>query len=361
LKLRGLELLRGLAALSVAIAHSDSSIGNNPALHFGRWHPYEMPGTPGVEFFFVLSGFVMALMHAGEIGRGARVGRFLWRRVCRIYPLYWIMLALMVRQFWGAPAVNAGSLLGWASLLPIRTDNLIVVAWTLRQEVTYYLLFALCLLPVVGWAVLATWVVGLLLWLFAGWAVFVPGVTGIVVSHVMSPFNVEFLAGLSAGALFRRIPGQRGPAACILAAGLIIVAWRMSQDGWGAEYGPDSARLVYGLGYGGVILGLAMLERSGALPFRGRAGRIAAAAGVVSYPLYLSHLLTIDWMAKHLAAAGLAGRLGADACFALFLIASVLVGAALAYGLDRPIQAGLRQLGMRFSADSRPAPAAEAS
>src|SRR3954449_2941789 len=139
--------MRGLAALSVAIAHSDSSIGNDPVLHLPRWHQFEMPGSSGVEFFFVLSGFVMALMHAGEIGPGGRPLVFLWRRACRIYPAYLVVLGIQLWRFWGAPSLTPDAIWSWVALAPTRTDNLIVVAWTLRQEVVFYLLFALCLLP----------------------------------------------------------------------------------------------------------------------------------------------------------------------------------------------------------------------
>ena len=360
MKLRGLEAMRGLAALSVAIAHSDSSIGSNPALHFARWHAYEMPGTPGVEFFFVLSGFVMALMHAGEIGRGGRVGVFLWRRICRIYPIYFIALAIMAWRFWGAPSITASNLLEWGSLLPIRTDNLIVVAWTLRQEVTFYLIFALCLLPRVGWVVLAGWVIGTAgVWLL-GWSLALQGTIAVLAGHVLNPFNFEFFAGLLAGALFRRLPARSFPAAAVLGAAAALLGMRLRQDGWGAEYGPTEARLTYGLAYGGILLGLAMLERSGALRFHGWAGRVAAAAGVVSYPLYLSHLMTIGWVADSLAAQGLPARLGPDLCFVLFLTASVLGGIVLAYGLDRPIQAGLRRIRFGINAGSRSSRAAQA-
>ena len=241
--------MRGLAALSVAIAHSDSSIGNNAVLHFARWHRFEMPGTPGVEFFFVLSGFVMALMHAGEIGRGGHIGRFLWRRVCRIYPIYLIALGYLAWQFWGAPSVSLHALIAWASLLPIRSDNLIVVAWTLRQEVTFYLVFALCLLPRIGWVgprrvEAGTVGVGLL-----GWSAAVPGVSGLVTNAVFNPFTFEFFAGLAGG---RTLPPRAGETRSSVRPRRrrVGAAHRphVAVDGWGEEYGPVHARIVYGAG-----------------------------------------------------------------------------------------------------------------
>ncbi|MBV8915180.1 MAG: acyltransferase, partial [Acetobacteraceae bacterium] len=338
MKLRGLELMRGIAALSVAMAHSDSAIGNIAALGLGRWHSWELPGSPGVEFFFVLSGFVMGLMHAGEIGPGGRPLAFLWRRACRIYPLYLFLLLFPLWRYWGAPIVTAPHIAAWASLLPIRTDNLIVVAWTLRQELVFYAVFALCLLPRIGRAVLLAWIVATVGWCLLGWQADLPRLMGIVVNHLLSPFNFEFCAGLLAAVLFRRIRGDTSLALVLVLAGVATIGWRMGLDGWGVDYGPAAARLVYGAGYASVLLGLSMLERSGTVPFRGRWGRFAVAAGAVSYPLYLCHLLVIDVLADRLVAAGLAPWLGANAVFALFLGISVLVATGLAYLVDRPIQ-----------------------
>ena len=354
-KIRSIELLRGLAALSVAVAHADSLFGGNKDLPFGRWHSFAMPGTAGVEFFFVLSGFVMALAHGHEIAHGGHVGRFLWKRFCRIYPLYWVVLAVPLYRFWGAPMLTPQAIGGWLSLLPVRIDNLLVVAWTLRQEVTFYLVLALCLLPAVGRWILAAWV----LFTTALWFVLppVPGVPGtsIPLAHVFSIFDFEFFAGLLAGWLLPRLPRGAGPGWALLAAGCGGLAWRMSLDDWGADYGPVHARPVYGGAYAAIILGCAALERAGAWRFGRVGGAVAGWAGALSYPLYLSHLLTLDAIAGRIGPSGVAARIGADATFAVLLAGAVLGGAVLAYAVDRPMQRALRWVS-GGSMRPRPAP-----
>ena len=47
----------------------------------------------GVDFFFVLSGFIIYRVHRGDIGSPHRLSRYAWRRFVRIYPTYWIILA----------------------------------------------------------------------------------------------------------------------------------------------------------------------------------------------------------------------------------------------------------------------------
>ncbi|MFX8653275.1 acyltransferase family protein, partial [Acinetobacter baumannii] len=54
---------------------------------WGRW---------GVCFFFVLSGFIIAHVHWKDLGSPDRVSGFLWRRLVRIFPTYWLALAIFV-------------------------------------------------------------------------------------------------------------------------------------------------------------------------------------------------------------------------------------------------------------------------
>lgn len=352
LRINSIEVLRGLAALSVAVAHSDSLIGGNPDLPFGRWHSFAMPGTAGVEFFFVLSGFVMAVAHRHDMAVGGNVGRFLWKRFCRIYPLYWIVLLFPLYRFWGAPSLTAEAILGWLSLLPVRSDNLLVVAWTLRQEVTFYLVLALCLIPRIGRFVLALWVVATVCWWFVLPRPPVLPFGALAAGHVFSLFNFEFFAGLAAGWLLPRWPRSARLGSTVLALAVVGLAWRMALDGWGAEYGPVHARPIYGLAYAGIILSLAVLERDGAIRYGPRATTFAGWAGALSYPLYLSHLLTLDFVAARLGPSGAAARLGPDATFAIMLLCAVIAAAVLALVVDQPLQRALR----RLSAGNTPRP-----
>jgi peptidoglycan/LPS O-acetylase OafA/YrhL len=74
-----------------------------------------MQGLRGVDLFFMLSGFVLALNYLDEIGPrldAAKAGRFLWLRLARIWPLY--MTVLVVTGFsivardrlWGSASVE---------------------------------------------------------------------------------------------------------------------------------------------------------------------------------------------------------------------------------------------------------------
>lgn len=82
-----LDALRGLCALIVAVFHFgiDGTIANLPIVRNGWIF---------VDFFFVLSGFVIANAYGAKIASGATpVGRFMALRMGRIYPLHFAVLA----------------------------------------------------------------------------------------------------------------------------------------------------------------------------------------------------------------------------------------------------------------------------
>ena len=72
----------------------------------------------GVDLFFVLSGFMIAHVHAPDFGRRVRLGNYIFNRVARVYPAVWVMTAfatgLCATGFGGHE--KAGKLTGWGVL-----------------------------------------------------------------------------------------------------------------------------------------------------------------------------------------------------------------------------------------------------
>lgn len=61
-------------------------------------------GYLGVDFFFVLSGFVLAHVYGRELSAGTyRHSRFLVKRIARVYPMHIVMLAFFVVLALAAP------------------------------------------------------------------------------------------------------------------------------------------------------------------------------------------------------------------------------------------------------------------
>ena len=83
-KLLSLEGLRGIAAISVAFFHFNNGSHFNNIFVSNAWLM--------VDFFFVLSGFVIALNYQNKLKNIHDLLVFQKKRFFRLYPLHFIML-----------------------------------------------------------------------------------------------------------------------------------------------------------------------------------------------------------------------------------------------------------------------------
>ena len=84
-RFEALDSWRGICALAVVLFHL------NAATHFHTWLNN---GYIAVDFFFVLSGFVIASAYQERVERTADFGRFVVRRLGRLYPLHVAVLGV---------------------------------------------------------------------------------------------------------------------------------------------------------------------------------------------------------------------------------------------------------------------------
>ena len=148
-KLQGIEACRGFAAVLVVFYHAGRLISLPQYYNYIPLGDFFGFGHAGVDFFFVLSGFIITLVHRRDLGRPAALGRFCYRRFVRIYPLYWIVTAIVCVLALFSPDRAArlapGHLVASLLLLPHGQDPLLGVGWTLEHEMLFYLAFALAI------------------------------------------------------------------------------------------------------------------------------------------------------------------------------------------------------------------------
>ena len=84
-----LESLRGIAALIVVVYHA---VWLNPVTS----SRFFSNGALMVDFFFVLSGFVICHSYGDRLSNAKDFGRFLWLRLGRLYPLHFAFLMVFV-------------------------------------------------------------------------------------------------------------------------------------------------------------------------------------------------------------------------------------------------------------------------
>ncbi|QUT05027.1 acyltransferase [Sphingobium phenoxybenzoativorans] len=106
-----LDGMRGLAAIIVVLHHFGLQM--NPGL--------AASGYLAVDFFFALSGFVLAMAYQDRLAEGLSVRRFMLQRAIRLYPLFLIGVALGSVKAVGQILMHDGTALS----LPALTMTLI--------------------------------------------------------------------------------------------------------------------------------------------------------------------------------------------------------------------------------------------
>lgn len=266
-----------MAALLVALAHASMYAGYAGLVPLGGFLGF---GTAGVDFFFVLSGFVIAHAHRADLGRPDQIPRYAWRRFVRVYPPYWIATVLTLVAIAAMPAIAPPNL-PWSAaymvknfaLAPMQEYNVVAPAWSLEYEVAFYVLFSALLIGrTFGLCVLGAWA----LLIVTSQFVAMP----FPVSFAADPMNAEFLLGVAIALTGARAGWKT------LAAGLLLLALSaIAQTQWtGALHDfvihPAGRRVAYGVTSALIILA--------AIGFDIRS-RVAEWMGRLSYPLYLVH------------------------------------------------------------------------
>lgn len=138
-QLETLQIIRAVASTSVVYFH----IGSVPCFRGVGFFPCF--GGFGVDIFFVLSGFVMAMVAAtGQAG-----SRFAVNRITRIVPLYWTLttfllaLAVLKPELLNSTTANLSNYLCSIFFIPYFKENgtlmpLLFVGWSLNYEMFFY-------------------------------------------------------------------------------------------------------------------------------------------------------------------------------------------------------------------------------
>ena len=151
-----LDSLRGIAAILVALHHfTANGMIVNTMLVRNAWL--------FVDFFFVLSGFIIAANYREKLTRGYSIANFMQLRLGRVYPLHLAMLVLWVLAECGIAVFGADATTGGrapftgpaaagalpAQLFLLQSIGLKLdetwnwVAWSISTEFWTYLAFAL--------------------------------------------------------------------------------------------------------------------------------------------------------------------------------------------------------------------------
>lgn len=329
MKITSLEAARFVAALLVVLHHATLIPAEARFLGHQPLGSFFFPGHMGVEFFFVLSGFIIMHAHRADLGRPARIGAYLWRRVSRIYFPYWIVLAVLIPAYlftgMGSPEKRDPLyLLSSILLVPQSVQPALGVAWTLTHEVLFYGLFGLFILNRRFMApALAVWLALILTNQYV-WQLPFPG------AFFLSLYNILFMLGLGCAAFLGRRDVPKPALVLALGVALVIAAWALELGGhltW------DMQRYVYGACSVLVLLGLVGLERSQRL----RVPNWMVALGAASYAIYLVHAVVQSIVLNLVFHTPAAGRLPEWALFTALVAVPLVAGLIFHHLAEKPV------------------------
>lgn len=345
-KLPSLDLGRFVAALLVALFHQSFIIydvlGQIPGAMIARG------GHSGVEFFFILSGFIILYVHRLDIQLPSRIGDFAWKRIVRIIPGLWLVLIpwAVLSLFFSDRAVPGAmtptSMVLDLFLIPHTGPVLLALTWTLRREFVFYATFCLLLFNRrIGAAALSAWQLSVLAvaLLDIDLGVFGPIIFGLN--------NIGFGIGMLIAMGFQRM---RFDARIPLALGLATFVGAMIVEWWvggplNAEFRPLGDHMtvvIYTAAAALIVLGL--VKRDSRRP--AIENNVIATLGGASYLLYLVHAPAGSVMVRIFAVLPFA--LPPLVILAIMLAASVTAATVLHLFVERPIMRWLRGLRISF-------------
>lgn len=329
LRLSNLEMLRFIAALWVVATHSTGYVlANSDGSILGA--TLFLQGGYGVDLFFVVSGFVIALT---QLRSPKRPRQFITNRMIRIVPAYWVVtlctvmfVMLSTRLGFSSEAFEGMSIswvlasIGFLSQPILGVSPIVYQGWTLEYEMFFYLAVAIGVLVfrnsnyqlLLGVAIVALAIA------------FVPG---------FSPRAMQFILGVVAAVLFIKVGDRNSKkriAIALMASGISLAAMEI----WFLNLIFPEV-LTLGISFSAIVLSAALLPQL--------KWAIWLKLGEASYAVYLWQVITVP-----VTFFGLSSVLGWEGLenllFWIVLLLTQLTGMAFEKFVDSPMRLRIRRL-----------------
>ena len=332
----GLTGIRALAALMV-LAHHIFALAGPRFLAFDvggleiSYHWLITCSWMGANVFFVLSGFLLAIPFCRHIeGQGDRVatGAYLWRRIRRVVPAYWVQIVILCIVLYctsGLPPlwVIATQFLFLQDFWHGYEGALNGVYWTLPIEFGYYLILPLLAMFVALFSSRQRMVWLAVCVLLVASAIAYRSLMYIQVADQPQPIKFfllmqlpglidHFAIGMLLAWVYVRlgssIKGWMSDLLVVAGLGGIIFMMAMVDNHYRA-YWNGHPMLLYGYTITAFFIGVLVLGTATA----GKLSRILFASkpmlfiGIVSYSLYLWHYPILHWLIAWFDYLGIAG------------------------------------------------------
>jgi exopolysaccharide production protein ExoZ len=330
--LQTLQVGRGIAAISVVAFHLSINYADDRYLGRPLLEKFTWWGEHGVDFFFVLSGFIIMHAHHADLGQRGRWFLFIRKRFVRIYPPYLLFTAgvcILLTLGLGTSKTIPDNTSDWFEMLSlVRVDAyqpLLPPAWTLYHEVAFYAVFSTLIINQrFGTAALVIWIAaGMVNFQYSG------GDQMTALNTYLSPLNADFAIGIGSYHLWKQ--GSDKLCVLALALGLVMLALALTIDA--SKLAPMAVPLLYATAFGGIVAGAARLETNAPV----QTIPVLSFLGAASYSIYLTHELIQSVLLKLMMKIGLIEAGYLNTSFALNIVATVALGCLAYLVVEKPL------------------------
>lgn len=250
--LESLQMLRAIAALLVMFFHGTEMM--QTAWGYSYLNHLFAAGFSGVDIFFVLSGFII---YYTNTTKPSRPHIFAIKRFVRIYPVYWVVIGLLLIAHQIYPVGNQPykedlNVILKAFFLFPQAQGLVHAAWTLSFEIAFYIFFLFFFyferhfLKLFGGVVLTLGIITLSEPNFFAWSIY---------PHLFADIFIEFFIGCVVASLY--VHQIKHFHRAVFTVGCISftlvwfsdVAYFFYYPGRSVAFGIPAACIIYGLIY----------------------------------------------------------------------------------------------------------------
>ncbi|OHR74227.1 hypothetical protein HMPREF3291_04380 [Bacillus sp. HMSC76G11] len=332
-KLNLVQLFRGLAILFVMVGHINSIFNEQFGydwLNMGSWGR-----TGGVDFFFVISGFMIYYLYSKNIGIKGKAKDFLLKRCLRIFPLYWLVMLATVFLFFLFPQLGKGNETSISTIVKnvfLYPDTpILAVTWSLSHVVFFYILFSLLIVkPKIFKPIIFTWIlISILIYselpLFESLNWFIFDIQ-----------NLELWAGAFTAYIVKNFNLKSGSFFIIIGAIGFILLWINNIY----NFLEIDRRIYFCLASLSIMIGIASID----LKKEVKLPKIFSYFGDASYSIFITHSPFLQFYVLIFEKTGILNILGYSISMIFALLLAVISGCLTYSYLEKPLSIIMRKI-----------------
>ena len=323
-RFNSLQIIRALSAILIVGHHvslymHDASLPILNKIFFNGW--------VGVDVFLVLSGFILYYTSHKKIGQRDQCKEFIFKRLSRIYPIYWVILStvLIIWPSYFGTRFGIKDIIKSYLLVPQTILPILGVTWFLSYIVFFYLIFAISIYfdKKISFPLISVWVIGVLLSSFG-----VIHNTNFYVNFIFSKHFIEIIAGCLIAIIFIKKPNKKPYFPLLIGFIIFLLTYYQIINGFILRDSTES-KLLFSLAVGLIILGCVSYELNHNLYFP----KSTIAIGDASYTIFLTHfnILTFTNLLNM--------RLGFHSIleFLYHITVLIVLGIVIYYKVEKPV------------------------